>query len=99
MWYETQLAPRPEGIVLLRLAPELVAIGPYTRNLFRVPVLPKEGGQENMIAIGERRRQKTHYFLAVNEAELGYQSCLLGAEANWITNYNTYKNATEYIVT
>lgn len=72
-WYETQMASRPEGIICLKLAPELIATGQYSRRLFQVPSLPSNisgTGIENMIAVGERhRRQRVHFFLAETQQD------------------------------
>ncbi len=67
------MASRPEGTIFLKLAPELIATGQYSRRLFQVPLLPSSGpGLENMIAIGERRRQRVHFFLAETQQEFKY---------------------------
>ncbi|XP_046631690.1 uncharacterized protein LOC124311297 isoform X3 [Daphnia pulicaria] len=72
-WYETQMASRPEGIICLKLAPELITTGQYSRRLFQVPALPRSlsgTGLENMIAVGERhRRQRVHFFLAESQQD------------------------------
>ncbi|KAI9551584.1 hypothetical protein GHT06_021917 [Daphnia sinensis] len=56
-WHETQTASQPEGIVCLKLAPELIATGQYSRLL------------ENAIAAGKRRRQRVHFFLAETQPD------------------------------
>lgn len=62
------MASRPEGTIFLKLAPELIATGQYSGRLFHVPPLPNKGpGVENVIAAGERRRQRVHFFLAETE--------------------------------
>lgn len=71
VWYENQMASRPEGTICLKLAPELIARGQYTSRLFRVPDLPSDGsGADYLIAIGERRRQRVHFFLAESDQDI-----------------------------
>lgn len=72
LWYQDQMAARPEGSVLLKSAPELVATGSYASQLFQIPPLPGGGNLQNVIAIGERRRQRVHFFMAENQQELRY---------------------------
>ncbi len=64
------MAPRPEGSALLKLAPELVATGQYAKRMFQVPSPPTGARLDNVIAIGERRRQRVHFFIADNQEEL-----------------------------
>lgn len=65
------MASRPEGTIFLKLAPELIAAGQYSRRLFHVPPLPNKGPSvDNVIAVGERRRQRVHFFLAESEQDL-----------------------------
>ena len=73
VWYESQMASRPEGIICLKLAPELIAVGQYSRRLFQVPILPSNGPViENLIAFGERRKQRVYFFLPESQQEFKY---------------------------
>lgn len=74
LWYETQMSPRPQGSVYLKVAPELIATGQVARRLFHVPNPPScaQSAYEHVIAIGERRRQRVHFFLADSQHELRY---------------------------
>lgn len=82
VWYKTQTANRPEGTIFLKLAPELIAPGPYSSRLFQVPPLPNKSssGVENLIAIGERRRQRVHFFLAETQHDFKYEQLPLNSE-------------------
>ena len=63
----------PEGIICLKLAPELIAVGQYSRRLFQVPILPSNGPViENLIAFGERRKQRVYFFLPESQQEFKY---------------------------
>lgn len=74
LWYDSQMAARPQGSVYLKVAPELIATGQVARRLFHVPNPPSSAASayEHVIAIGERRRQRVHFFLADDQHALRY---------------------------
>ena len=70
IWYESQTSARAEGSLMLKHSPELIAVGQFALRMFKVPPTPNGGRLENVIVIGERHKQRVHYFMANSSTDL-----------------------------
>ena len=55
---------------MLKHSPELIAVGQFALRMFKVPPTPNGGRLENVIVIGERHKQRVHYFMANSSTDL-----------------------------
>lgn len=72
-WFKNKSRSEPEGCLLLRDAPQLMAIGEYTMRVPHRPAsLPHGYTLKQLMAFGTANRQKVHWFVAKSEDEIKY---------------------------
>ena len=72
-WFKNKSRSEPEGCLLLREAPQLMAIGEYTLRVPHRPGnLPQGCTLKQLMACGTANRQKVHWFAAKSEDEIKY---------------------------
>jgi len=70
-WFKNKSRSEPEGCLLLRDAPQLMAIGEYTMRVPHRPAsLPSGCTLKQLMAFGTANRQKVHWFVAKSEDEI-----------------------------
>lgn len=70
-WFKNKSRSEPEGCLLLRDAPQLMAIGEYTMRVPHRPAsLPHGYTLKQLMAFGTANRQKVHWFVAKSEDEI-----------------------------
>ncbi|CAH2008485.1 unnamed protein product, partial [Acanthoscelides obtectus] len=69
-WYSDKGLSRPRGCVRISDAPELLAVGEYTRQVSRRPRFPKTCQIGQLLAIGSRAFQDVHWLMAQSPAEI-----------------------------
>nr|CAI5821621.1 unnamed protein product [Callosobruchus analis] len=69
-WYSDKGLSRPRGCVRISEAPELLAVGEYTRQVPRRPRFPKTCQIGQLLAIGSRAFQDVHWLMAQSPAEI-----------------------------
>lgn len=70
-WFKDKNRLQPEGILLLKEAPELMAVADYTRQIPHRPNLPQGSTLKQVMAFGTRNKRKVHWFIAKSEEEVG----------------------------
>ena len=81
-----------DGAVLLKEAPELMAIGEYTERIPQRPSsLPRGCTLGQVMAFGTRNRQKVHWFVAKSEEEVRYLPFYLCTSINFYIQMNRIK--------
>ncbi|CAH1984697.1 unnamed protein product, partial [Acanthoscelides obtectus] len=108
-WYSDKGLSRPRGCVRISDAPELLAVGEYTRQVPRRPRFPKTCQIGQLLAIGSRAFQDVHWLMAQSPAEIKshhqQKMCLYRAhELRVITNHSrrttyTYTNCYIFLST
>ncbi|VEN62260.1 unnamed protein product, partial [Callosobruchus maculatus] len=69
-WYSDKGLSRPRGCVRISEAPELLAVGEYTRQVPRRPRFPKTCQIGQLLAVGSRAFQDVHWLMAQSTAEI-----------------------------
>lgn len=68
-WYADKGLSRPRGYIRISDAPELLAVGEWTRNVPRKPRFPRSCHIQQLIVVGEST-QKVHWLMAQSPAEV-----------------------------
>ena len=69
VWYKDRDRPTPEGGVLIKEAPELLAVGLWTLRIPARPELPDNCHTRQLIAVGTMKH-KGHWFLWRSEEQV-----------------------------
>lgn len=67
VWLKEKDKQEPEGLLILKDAPELMACGQYTVRVPNRPDLPDGYNVSQLLAFGSRKRQEVHWFLCKSE--------------------------------
>ena len=70
VWYKDRDRPSPEGGMLLKEAPELLAVGLWTLRIPTRPDLPDGCHTRQLMAFGTPGKEKVHWFLCKSEDEV-----------------------------
>ena len=69
-WFKEKGRGEPEGSLLVKDAPELLAVSHWTLRIPGRPDLPGHCHVTQVMAFGTHRREKVHWFLAQSEEEV-----------------------------
>lgn len=70
-WYKEKGKGEPEGSVIVKEAPDMLAVSQWTLRVpGRRPLLPIGCQVEQLMAFGTRRGEKVHWLLAQSEEEV-----------------------------
>lgn len=69
-WFKEKDNYKPEGSILVKEAPEMTAVGQWTLRIPGRPQLPSNCQLLQLMAFGNKRRDKVHWLLAKNEEEV-----------------------------
>ncbi|CAH1169818.1 unnamed protein product, partial [Phaedon cochleariae] len=69
-WYSDKGLGRPKGYVRISEAPELLAVGEWTRQVPRRPKFPHFCNIGQLLAIGSRAMRDVHWLMAQSPAEI-----------------------------
>uniref|UniRef100_A0A6P7FY08 Uncharacterized protein LOC114332169 n=1 Tax=Diabrotica virgifera virgifera TaxID=50390 RepID=A0A6P7FY08_DIAVI len=69
-WYSDKGLNRPKGCVRISDAPELLAVGEWTRQVPRRPKFPHACHMGQLLAIGSRKLHDVHWLMAKSPAEI-----------------------------
>lgn len=69
-WFKDKGTTSPRGRVLLNEAPELLAVGEWTRQIPRRPRMPEDCHVGQLMAFGSRRQGKVHWLMAQSATEV-----------------------------
>lgn len=69
-WFKEKGRGEPEGGIVIKDAPEMMAVGRWTLRIPGRPDLPSGCHIEQLMAFGNRRRDKVHWLLAQSEDEV-----------------------------
>lgn len=69
-WFKEKDRSSPEGVLVIKEAPEMMAMGQWTLRIPTRPELPSGCHVVQLMAFGNRRRDKVHWLLAKNEDEV-----------------------------
>ncbi|KAK7865429.1 hypothetical protein R5R35_012793 [Gryllus longicercus] len=69
-WYKEKGRLEPEGSLVVKEAPEMMAVSQWTLRIPGRPDLPSGCGVVQLMAFGNRRRDKVHWLLAQSEEEV-----------------------------
>lgn len=69
-WFKEKDRGSPEGALVIKEAPEMMAMGQWTLRIPARPDLPSGCHVVQLMAFGNRRRDKVHWLLAKNEDEV-----------------------------
>ena len=67
LWYKSRERPQPEGALLLRRAPELMAVGVFTRAVPRPPEFPGGTDIRRVLALGSSASHRVQWFICHSE--------------------------------
>ncbi|KAI5740751.1 hypothetical protein M8J76_006745 [Diaphorina citri] len=69
-WYKEKGRGSPEGCIVVKDAPELLAVSQWTMRIPGRPDLPSGSQLVQLMAFGTRQRDKVHWLLAQSEQEV-----------------------------
>ncbi|XP_050295150.1 uncharacterized protein LOC126735244 [Anthonomus grandis grandis] len=69
-WYADKTLSRPRGYVRVGEAPELLAVGEWTRKVPRKPRFPRSCHINQLLAVGCHRTHDVHWLMATTPAEM-----------------------------
>ncbi|XP_023027660.1 uncharacterized protein [Leptinotarsa decemlineata] len=69
-WYSDKGLSRPKGYIRISEAPELLAVGEWTRQVPRRPRFPRACRIGQLLAIGSRALRDVHWLMAQSPAEI-----------------------------
>ncbi|KAL1460560.1 hypothetical protein WDU94_012537 [Cyamophila willieti] len=69
-WYKEKGRGVPEGCIVVKDAPELLAVSQWTMRIPGRPDLPSGSQLVQLMAFGTRSRDKVHWLLAQSEEEV-----------------------------
>lgn len=69
-WYKEKGRGSPEGCIVVKDAPELLAVSQWTMRIPGRPDLPNGSQLVQLMAFGTRQRDKVHWLLAQSEQEV-----------------------------
>ncbi|KAK6639713.1 hypothetical protein RUM43_007988 [Polyplax serrata] len=69
-WFKEKDRHQPEGSILVKEAPEMTAAGQWTLRIPGRPELPSNCHFLQLMAFGNKKRDKVHWLLAKNEEEV-----------------------------
>lgn len=69
-WYADKGLSRPRGFIRLNEAPDLLAVGEWTRQVPRRPRFPRACHIGQILAIGTRIPSDVHWLMAQSPAEI-----------------------------
>lgn len=69
-WYADKDLSRPRGCIRIREAPELLAVGEWTRQVPRRPRFPPACHVGQLLAVGSKTPQDVHWLIAQSPAEV-----------------------------
>ena len=67
LWYKAKERQAPEGALMLRTAPELMAVGVFTRAVPRQPEFPYGTDIRRVIALGSSASRRVQWFICHSE--------------------------------
>ncbi|XP_043210508.1 uncharacterized protein LOC122375279 [Amphibalanus amphitrite] len=67
LWYKSRERRQPEGALMLRCAPELMAVGVFTRAVPRQPEFPCGTDIRRVIALGSSATRRVQWFICHSE--------------------------------
>ncbi|XP_037073376.1 uncharacterized protein LOC119094420 [Pollicipes pollicipes] len=67
LWYKSKERSEPEGALVLRCAPELMAVGVFTRAVPRQPEFPAGTDIRRVIALGSSVSRRVQWFICPSE--------------------------------
>jgi hypothetical protein len=71
-WYKEKGREDPEGSIMVKEAPEMMAVGEWTMRIPGRPQLPTPGHIFQLMAFPTKERDKAHWFLAQSHQEVKY---------------------------
>lgn len=69
-WYADKGLSRPRGYIRIREAPDLLAVGEWTRQVPRRPRFPPACHVGQLLAVGSRTPHDVHWLIAQSPAEV-----------------------------
>lgn len=69
-WYADKGLGRPRGCIRIREAPELLAVGEWTRQVPRRPRFPPACHVGQLLAVGSKTPEDVHWLIAQSPAEV-----------------------------
>lgn len=71
-WYADKGLDRPRGYIRISEAPELLAVGEWTRQVPRRPRFPRTCHIGQLLAVGSRALHEVHWLMGQSPAEIRY---------------------------
>lgn len=72
-WYKhKEKLEMPNGTIIVKEAPEMLAVGEYTFRIPGTPQIPPGSNYRNLMAFGSRMKNEVHWLLATSENEVKY---------------------------